>query len=137
MSLLQLLDKAEAGADPEFLRDGLRLLVQELMDAEVTHLVGAGPYERTDTRLTQRNGYREREWDTRGRDDGAADPQAAPGDLLPGTFGAAPAARAGAALGGAAGLRPLVLSLQLLEPLALRRVHRVLDGTANALQTLD
>ena len=65
MSLLQLLDKAEAGADPEFLRDGLRLLVQELMDAEVTQLVGAGPYERTDTRLTQRNGYREREWDTR------------------------------------------------------------------------
>jgi putative transposase len=65
MSLLQLLDKAEAGADPEFLRDGLKLLVQELMDAEVTQLVGAGPYERTDTRLTQRNGYREREWDTR------------------------------------------------------------------------
>jgi putative transposase len=65
MSLLQLLDKAEAGADPEFLRDGLRLLVQELMDAEVTQLVGAGPYERRDTRLTQRNGYREREWDTR------------------------------------------------------------------------
>jgi putative transposase len=65
MSLLHLLDKAEAGADPEFLRDGLRLLVQELMDAEVTQLVGAGPYERTDTRLTQRNGYREREWDTR------------------------------------------------------------------------
>ena len=53
------------GADPEFLRDGLRLLVQELMDTEVTQLVGAGPYERTDTRLTQRNGYREREWDTR------------------------------------------------------------------------
>jgi transposase-like protein len=65
MSLLQLLDKAEGGADREFLRDGLTLLVQELMDAEVTQLVGAGPYERTDTRLTQRNGYREREWDTR------------------------------------------------------------------------
>ena len=36
MSLLQLLDKAEAGADPEFLRDGLRLLAQELMETEVT-----------------------------------------------------------------------------------------------------
>jgi transposase-like protein len=47
MSLLQLLDKAEAGADPEFLRDGLRLLVQELMETEVTQLVGAGPYERS------------------------------------------------------------------------------------------
>jgi len=65
MSLLQLLDKAEAGADPEFLRDGLRLLAQELMDVEVTQLVGAAPYERSDTRVTSRNGYREREWDTR------------------------------------------------------------------------
>ena len=43
MSLLQLLDKAEAGADPEFLRDGLRLLAQELMETEVTQLVGAQP----------------------------------------------------------------------------------------------
>jgi transposase-like protein len=65
MSLLQLLDKAEAGADPEFLRDGLRLLAQELMETEVTQLVGAQPYERTETRITSRNGYREREWDTR------------------------------------------------------------------------
>jgi putative transposase len=65
MSLLQLLDKAEAGADPEFLRDGLRLLAQELMETEVTHLVGAQPYERTDSRTNSRNGYRDREWDTR------------------------------------------------------------------------
>jgi putative transposase len=65
MSLLQLLDKAEAGADPEFLRDGLGLLAQELMETEVTQLVGAQPYERTESRTTSRNGYREREWDTR------------------------------------------------------------------------
>src|ERR1700694_5273190 len=65
MSLLQLLDKAEAGADPEFLRDGLRLLAQELMETEVTHLVGAQPYERTESRTNSRNGYRDREWDTR------------------------------------------------------------------------
>ena len=65
MTLLQLLDQADQGADADFLRDGLKLLAQELMDTEVTQLVGAGPYERSDTRLTQRNGYREREWDTR------------------------------------------------------------------------
>jgi transposase-like protein len=35
------------------------------MDAEVTQLVGAGLHERAETRLTYRNGYREREWDTR------------------------------------------------------------------------
>ena len=65
MTLLDLLSKAEQGADPEFLRDGLKLLAQELMDLEVTQLVGAGLHERSEARLTYRNGYREREWDTR------------------------------------------------------------------------
>ena len=62
MTLLDLLNKAERGADPDFLRDGLKLLAQELMDAEVTQLVGAGLHERAESRLTYRNGYREREW---------------------------------------------------------------------------
>ena len=65
MTLLDLLSKAQQGADAEFLRDGLKLLAQELMDAEVTQLVGAAPHERTESRLTYRNGYREGEWDTR------------------------------------------------------------------------
>jgi transposase-like protein len=65
MTLLDLLNKSEPGADPEFLRDGLKLLAQELMEAEVTQLVGAGLQERAETRLTHRNGYREWEWDTR------------------------------------------------------------------------
>jgi len=61
MTLLELLNKSEQGADPNFLRDGVRLLAQELMEAEVTELVGAGMHERTETRLTHRNGYRDRE----------------------------------------------------------------------------
>ena len=35
------------------------------MDAEATQLAGAGLHERSESRLTNRNGYREREWDTR------------------------------------------------------------------------
>jgi transposase-like protein len=35
------------------------------MEAEATEAIGAAPYERTDTRVTSRNGVREREWDTR------------------------------------------------------------------------
>src|SRR5712692_2490476 len=65
LALLELLRKDEQGADPQFLRDGLRLLAQELMEAEVTEAIGAAPYERTDKRVTSRNGVREREWDTR------------------------------------------------------------------------
>ena len=59
------LNKEEQGADPGFLRDGVRLLAQELMDAEVTQLAGAALHERSENRLTYRNGYREREWGTR------------------------------------------------------------------------
>ena len=47
MTLLDLLNKEEQGADPSFLRDGVRLLAQELMDAEVTQLAGAGLHERS------------------------------------------------------------------------------------------
>ncbi len=65
MTLLDLLAKSEQGVDPTFLRDGLRLLAQELMEAEVTQLIGASPYERTEARSNSRNGYRDREWDTR------------------------------------------------------------------------
>jgi transposase-like protein len=65
MTLLDLLNKSEQGVDPTFLRDGIKLLAQELMDAEVTAMVGAEPHQRTLSRTTYRNGYRERDWDTR------------------------------------------------------------------------
>jgi transposase-like protein len=65
MTLLDLLNKSEQGADPTFLRDGVKLLAQELMDAEVTAMVGAEPHQRTLSRTTYRNGYRDRDWDTR------------------------------------------------------------------------
>src|SRR5215467_7394971 len=106
MTLLDLLSKAEQGADPDFLRDGLKLLAQELMDAEVTQLVGAGLHERSDSRLTYRNGYRERDWDTPSRHYRARHPQAAEGELLPEPARAAAPPRAGAAFGGPRGLRP-------------------------------
>jgi hypothetical protein len=55
MTLLDLLNKSEQGADPNFLRDGVQLLAQELMDAEVTDLVGAEPHQRTAGQTTYRN----------------------------------------------------------------------------------
>ena len=51
--------------DVDFLREGVRALAQALMEAEVTQHVGAGRYERTEERTGERNGYRERRWDTR------------------------------------------------------------------------
>jgi putative transposase len=46
-------------------RESLRWLVQQLMEAEVAELIGAGHGERTEDRATWRNGYRPRRWDTR------------------------------------------------------------------------
>jgi transposase-like protein len=65
MALMELLRKAAADPDVDFLREALRVLTQELMEAEVEAHLGAGPYERTVERTGQRNGYRERTWDTR------------------------------------------------------------------------
>jgi putative transposase len=64
MALEELLRKAEL-ADPEFLRDGVKVLAQELMDLEVSQHLGAERYERTPDRRGHRNGTRERAWDTR------------------------------------------------------------------------
>jgi len=50
----------------DVLRESLRLLVRELMEVEVSELVGAELGERRpEDRATHRNGYRARRWDTR------------------------------------------------------------------------
>lgn len=63
MALSEVLGKAAAGED--FLRDGVRVLAQALLELDVEQHVGAGRYERSAARTDQRNGYRERQWDTR------------------------------------------------------------------------
>jgi putative transposase len=66
VDLLELVRKAEDTADVDFLREGVRVLAQALMDAEVSAQIGAEHGERApERRTTQRNGYRARDWDTR------------------------------------------------------------------------
>ena len=65
MALEEVLRKAQLGHDADFLRDGMRVMAQALMELEVAQHLGADKHERTPGRLGQRNGYREREWDTR------------------------------------------------------------------------
>jgi putative transposase len=65
MELLELLSKAEGG-DVDWLREGVRVLAQALMDIEVSLQAGAGHGERApERRAAHRNGYRARDWDTR------------------------------------------------------------------------
>ena len=65
MGLQELLRKAELDQDADFLRDGVRVLAQALMDLEVSQHLGADRHERSPERTGHRNGYRERPWDTR------------------------------------------------------------------------
>jgi transposase-like protein len=65
MALQGLLRKAGVEQDADFLREGVRVLSQALMELEVADHVGAERHERTTERTGQRNGYRERAWDTR------------------------------------------------------------------------
>ncbi len=65
MALAELVRKAEADGDVDFLKEGVRVLSQALMEVEVAQHIGAERYERSGERNGQRNGYRERSWDTR------------------------------------------------------------------------
>lgn len=65
MTLLELLRKVGVEEDVDFLREGVRMLAEAIMELEVTEKTGAGLYERSPGRATYRNGYRERQWDTR------------------------------------------------------------------------
>jgi len=49
----------------DFLREGITVLTQLLMELEVTEKIGAERYQHSPERVTQRNGYRERSWETR------------------------------------------------------------------------
>jgi len=65
MDLVEYLRKRGEEPDVDFLREAVGVLMRGIMEAEVTEKTGAAYGERTPERVTQRNGYRARPWDTR------------------------------------------------------------------------
>ena len=62
MDLQALLEKT---TDTDFLRHMIGFSAQRLMELEVEGLTGAAPGARTPDRINHRNGYRDRDWETR------------------------------------------------------------------------
>ena len=62
MSLRTLLEKS---SDADLLREMIGFTAQRLMALEVEGMTGAAHGERSPERITQRNGYRDRLWETR------------------------------------------------------------------------
>jgi len=62
IALRELLEK---GSDTSFLREMIGFAAERLMALETEELCGAAPGERSAERRNQRNGYRDRDWQTR------------------------------------------------------------------------
>ncbi|MEI2699666.1 MAG: transposase [Microthrixaceae bacterium] len=59
-ALSELLDAFRAGDGVDLVRESVRLVLQELIEVEAAEVIGAGRYERSDERVTERNGHRPR-----------------------------------------------------------------------------
>ena len=65
MTAAELVAKVMAGEHGDFVREAVALIAHELMEAEISAEVGAELHEVSPERITHRNGYRPRPWETR------------------------------------------------------------------------
>jgi putative transposase len=59
-ALLEVLEVLQAADVEDRIRQAATTIYQALIEAELTAVIGAGPHERTETRVRQRNGHRPR-----------------------------------------------------------------------------
>jgi len=65
MTIAEVVREVLRDEHADVIRESVRVVAQELMEAEISELIGAQRGERTEDRATHRNGYRPRRWDTR------------------------------------------------------------------------
>jgi hypothetical protein len=102
--------------DPGFLREVVQRVLQEMLEAEMTHHIGAAPYERTDKRTGHRNGYKPRTLRTRVGTLNLAVPQDLKKGLTPRAFSHADVRGRGLHQEGQGSHRGAVRHLFLQEP---------------------
>jgi putative transposase len=81
--LSELLAALKAGEMTDTIRASLEWVLQQLIEAEATAVIGARPHERTDTRVTQRNGHRPKLVSTAAGDVELAIPKLREGSFFP------------------------------------------------------
>jgi putative transposase len=81
--LSDLLAALKAGEMTDTVRTSLEWILQQLIEAEATGVIGAGPHERTDSRTTQRNGHRPRRLSTAAGDVELKIPKLRTGSFFP------------------------------------------------------
>lgn len=79
----ELLDAFRAGEGVDLVRESVRLVLQELIEAEAAEVIGAARYERSPDRVTERNGSRPRSLTTKGGDVEVAIPKLRKGSFFP------------------------------------------------------
>ena len=79
----ELLDAFRAGDGVDLVRESVRLVLQELIEAEAAQVIGAARYERTPERVTERNGARPRELMTKAGTVELAIPKLLTGSFFP------------------------------------------------------
>jgi putative transposase len=82
-ALLDLLDALNASDGVDMVRTAVQAILQELIEAEATAVIGAGPHERSESRVVQRNGHRSRILSTTAGDVELAIPKLRAGSFFP------------------------------------------------------
>jgi len=83
MTAAQVVDKLMGSEHADVVRESVAWLVAELMDAEVAAQIGAERGEVSPERVTHRNGYRQRPWQTRAGEIELAIPKLRQGSYFP------------------------------------------------------
>ena len=84
-----LLDAIRAGGDIDIIRKGVELVLQALIEAEANEAIGAGHYERSESRTNQRNGSRDRLLSTKAGDVDLKIPKLRRGSFFPSSWSGA------------------------------------------------
>jgi putative transposase len=79
----ELLEAIRASGDIDVIRRGLEWVLQALIEAEATEVIGAAPHERSESRTTQRNGGRARLLSTKAGDVELRIPKLRQGSFFP------------------------------------------------------